>query len=70
MCGVSVFVGIEGVGAPDVDGIGERPRSGALAHCLEGCTEVGGGKGNIGDVRVVLLGLGVSEIMIRNMGRE
>jgi hypothetical protein len=54
---MGVFVSVESIGWPNVDGIGERPGSSAFMHSLEGLKEMGRVEGDIWDIGVINLRL-------------
>jgi hypothetical protein len=68
--GMGVFVSVEGVGTPDVNGVGKGAGGSALTHGLKGFKEMGGGEGDVGDIGIICLRLGVSEVVIWNVRRE
>jgi hypothetical protein len=58
-----VFVGEESIYSPYINGVGIGSGSSTFAHSLESFEEVSGGEGNISDIGVVSLWLGVSALM-------
>jgi hypothetical protein len=50
---MEVFVSVESIGLPNINGICERPRSSVFTHGLEVFEEMGKGEGDIWDIGVV-----------------